>query len=681
MNDIVSLFYSIGEPFAAGLFEAPERGYFYRYSCAYARYFKWLKPAEYEQGDLIYPRGQRYFDTSIAVRPQFAHTYQVDWELLKSKSEKAAEIFRGFHEVSKNFANWDIMKQMHPEIVSALDKYPDIPEYFDGYTHASPNYRRIILEGLNSYRDRILKVKDEDFREGLVILLDAMEDYLKRSTAYLESAGAPPELIAAMRKVPFSPAQTYYEGLAAWNLIFYFDGGDNLGYLDNGLAHLYAGEDLTEVIRQMFENIDALDGWSCTIGPDYNDITIQALKAVQNRRRPLLELRTVPGMPDECWNLAAEMIRGGATNPAFYNDRAIHDLLKERYPQTTEEELKMFVGCGCTETNFQGMTRVGGVDDCVPLLQIFEQVMHRELARSEDFQTFYDKVCEAAADRIYAQLDVLVAYYDYKAAYQPNPVRTLFTDDCIDKEKDFNAGGARYTWTLTSISSLVNTIDSLLAVRDLVYDKKMFSAEKFLEKLTAQEHDFYQILQNCPCFGKNDAYADELASDFAERVYRVFREKPLKSFITGYMLSEHQFLRYTYHGSKVGPTPDGRVDGSPTADSIAAVRGKAVDGPTAMLSSSAKLPQHLVDGISVLNLTLTKDSVERALKPLVESYFAMGGVQVQVTASSAEELKDAYEHPEKHRDLIVRVGGYSEYFIRLTPEMRKTVFERNLHEM
>ena len=83
-----------------------------------------------------------------------------------------------------------------------------------------------------------------------------------------------------------------------------------------------------------------------------------------------------------------------------------------------------------------------------------------------------------------------------------------------------------------------------------------------------------------------------------------------------------------------------------------------------MLKSAAKLPQHLADGISVLNLTLSKSFVGDALRSLVETYFAMGGIQVQVTCVSAEELQDALLHPDKHRDLIVRVGGYSEYFVK-----------------
>jgi len=142
------------------------------------------------------------------------------------------------------------------------------------------------------------------------------------------------------------------------------------------------------------------------------------------------------------------------------------------------------------------------------------------------------------------------------------------------------------------------------------------------------------------------------------------------------MPSEHQFLRYEYHGTKVGPTPDGRKAGAPTADSVAALRGKATAGPTAMLCSAAKLPQHLVEGISVLNLTLQKDNVEKALQPLVEGYFEMGGIQVQVIATSAEELKAAMENPQEHQDLIVRVGGYSVPFCELLPEEQDEVIAR-----
>ena len=661
MNELARLFYDIDEPYAAGLFEELEKDYFYRHALALARYYEHIPPAVYEAGEGLYPRKTKFFHCNYAVRPQFALTYSIDWDWLEKKSPEAAEAMRKFFEISHSPGGW---------------------------THAAPNYKRILREGLASYRGRVLaRPEGEEFREGLLALLDGMENYLHRSAAYLRTADAPVRLIEAVEKVPFAPAETYFDGLEAWNLIFDFDGADNLGCLDDGLAPFYderdpvCTEEGVQLIGELFDNIDAVGTWSCTIGPNYSPVTEQALRAIRNRRRPLLELMLTPDLPDSLWELAIDNIRCGSCNPSFYNNRSIYEMLKGRFAHIPDEELALFCGCGCTETNLQGLTRAGGTDDNIPLALIFEQYMHAHLAECDTFETFYEGLCRETERQIDAQLDAIVDRYDYMAKYLPNPMRTLLNDDCIEKGLDFNAGGCRYTWTQSSDSGLINTIDSLLAVRELVYRKKLYSAEEFLEKLTAEDPYLYTLLKSCPCFGLDNEEADALGAAYAKRVYMVYRNKPPKSFVDAYILTEHQFLRYEGEGARVGATPDGRRKGEPTCDSIAALRGKAVDGPTAMLKSAAKLPQHLADGISVLNLTLSKSFAGPALRSLVEAYFSMGGIQVQVTCVSAEELQDALKNPEKHRDLIVRVGGYSEYFINLSPALRKTVVERNLHEL
>lgn len=651
MNGYAKLFFSIGEPFAAGLFEHPEKGYFYRYCEGYARYFEALRPAEYAEGELLYPCGTKFVDYTCAVIPQFAMTCIVNWELLMEKSPVANEL---------------------------MDEFTRISRLSMGWTHAAPNFKRILKEGLSSYRERVKKQPDGEFRDGLLILLDSMENYIQRSLQYLKSVNAPVELVNALAKVPFSPAETYFEGLVGWNIIFYFDGADNLGYIDDGLEHLYRGEDLTHVIRQLFCNIEAVSTWSCTIGGKYNDITRQALKAIGKLRRPMLELRVNKDMPEDIWELAVANIASGAHNPSFYNDKAIHDMLKKRFPQISEEDLAMFMGGGCTETNLQGLTRAGGTDGNIPLLKIFELYMHENLGKAETFEDFYEGLCKESEDWTRLHLEKVVTHYLHMAEVLPNPMRTLFTDDCIDKGKDFNAGGARYTWTVSSESGLINVIDSLMAIRELVYEKKQYTPELFLEKLTAEDPELYMHLKHCPCFGTDDERVDALAADFARRIYKVFQEKEPVAFIDGYLISEHQFLRYDPEGRAVGPTPCGRRAKEPTCDSIGALRGKASKGPTAVINSASKLPQHLVEAISILNLTMERSYVEKALRPLVESYFEKGGIQVQVTSTSKEELIEAYADPDKHRDLIVRVGGYSDYFVNLSPALRKAVVERDV---
>lgn len=652
VNEKAALFYEIGEPYAGGLFEEPDKGLFYRYSLAQRRYFESLEPS-HEAGEQLYPGKNRFFDVPLTVRPQYAMTCLVDWAALENKSEQAAAWLREFCEVSRNPYGW---------------------------VHSAPNYKRILKEGLSDYRRRVEGCANEEFREGLLHVLAGMEDYVRRSVDYLRQVGAPQPLIAALEQVPFAPARTLYEGIVAWNILYYFDYADNFGRLDDGLAHLYAGEDATAWLRELLGNGEATTGWSCTVGDACPPITEQAVRAIRGLRRPMLELMVDDRTPDAVWELAADAIADGSANPSFYNADGIHDMLRTRFPHIPESELALFCGCGCTETNLQGLTRVGGIDHSLPLLGVFERVMHDKLRDCTDFETFYEAVCTEIERAIDRQLTAVTEHYQYRAAHLPNPVRTLFTDDCIDKETDFNAGGARYTWALLAVGGTVNVIDSLLAVRELVFRRGTYTAEAFLEKLTAEDAVLYEQLKTCPCFGKDDPDADVLAADFARRVYMCYQERPPVDFIDAFILSEHQYIRYWEEGHDIGPTPDGRRAGQPTADSVAALRGKATAGPTAMLKSASCLPQHLVEGISVLNLTLSEKFVGKALRGLVEGYFKLGGIQVQVTCTSTETLVHAMEHPEEHRDLIVRVGGFSEYFVTLPHEMQEAIVQRNIHE-
>ena len=329
----------------------------------------------------------------------------------------------------------------------------------------------------------------------------------------------------------------------------------------------------------------------------------------------------------------------------------------------------------------QGISRVGGTDWDVPLTTVLRDYMVENLAKDATFEDFFEGLCTAVEKKIKETLDWTAEMYLYRKEFLPQPIRTLYTDDCIDKGLDYNAGGARYTWALGANSGLINVIDSLLAIRELIYRQKKYTPEEFLRLLDAEDPALYAELKKCPCYGVDDPDADEIATAFTTRNYMAYRNYPPVDFVEAFLLSEHQFMRYEVVAKEVGPTPDGRKFGGCTNDSIASLRGKAVKGPTAMLNSAAKLPQHLADGISVLNLTLQKHFTPQIMRALVESYFDQGGIQVQVTCTSAEELQDAMCHPERHEDLVVRVGGYCELFNRLSPELKAAVLERNIHSL
>ena len=151
-----------------------------------------------------------------------------------------------------------------------------------------------------------------------------------------------------------------------------------------------------------------------------------------------------------------------------------------------------------------------------------------------------------------------------------------------------------------------------------------------------------------------------------------------------YLASCILFVTYEWAGQPIGATPDGRRAGEPLADSVGAFQGNDTHGPTALLNSVAKLPLHKAVGTPVLNIRLQRDIMERdedlaRITSLVRAHFAGGGMQIQISVLNREELLAAQKEPEKHRDLLVRIGGYSEYFCNLTPELQETVLDRTEH--
>jgi len=208
-----------------------------------------------------------------------------------------------------------------------------------------------------------------------------------------------------------------------------------------------------------------------------------------------------------------------------------------------------------------------------------------------------------------------------------------------------------------------------------VYEQKKYTGEAFLAKLSAQDPDFLRDCDTLPKYGTDDDTADLPAAAFAKEVYAAFDQLPC--WPRGrYFPVSNQFVTYADAGKQVGATPDGRCAGAPLCDSMGAIHGNDTKGPTALLKSVAKMPLDMVVGTPITNLRMKKEHLPTVLKPLLLGYFGLGGMQLQVSCLSREEMLDAIAHPEKHKNLVVRIGGYSEYFTRLSPELQQTVLAR-----
>jgi formate C-acetyltransferase len=667
VNAAAGNFLAADEPYGYGFFEEAERSRFFRFARAQRRFWE-LSPMPGYAGGSLYPSGKKYVK-AYALTPDYSFTFSVNRGLLKEKWEEGAALIE--------------------EETALLSGAVGLPHNVggDGYTHSIPRYERVLREGLDGYENRVRALETGDFRDGLLEILEGVKIYRRRSVEYLEliNTDAAKKLAAALVRVPFRPAGDLYEALVCWNFIYYIDGCDNPGRLDAGLIEYYRGGDYTALIKEFFRNADDNSGWSSALGPECNELTLQCLKAVKGMRRPSLELRVTGTTPDAVWQAAGEALATGCGQPALYNEKLYQKALSEYFPDIPGEDLLRFNGGGCTETMLAGISNVGSLDAGINLPLIFEACMKNAFGEgagrdgASGFDGFYRGLIAQTRREILDVLDKVSGYQKRRARYRPQPVRTLLVDDCIDTAKDFNAGGARHYWSVVNLAGMVNVIDSLLAIRELVYDKKEFTPQAFLAALAEGSAAFRARLRGCPCFGVDNPKADGLASDFAGTIFDIFGERT--PYLGGRFLpSSIQFVTYTDAGRKVGATPDGREAFSPLADSLGAIHGKDIAGPTALLNSVTKLPLYKAAGTPILNLRLKKEFIAAALKPLVMGYFARGGMQIQISCFSREDMLDAVEHPEKHGNLIVRIGGYSEYFNNLSPELKETVIKRTEFE-
>ncbi len=645
-------FENIKEYYAAGFYEEPKATYFERYSRGLRRYLENLRLTEYK-GGLLYPCGVMPVDLCMAHHCAF--TVNVIWDELESKDKVASDALK-----KELPSYWDFVPSEH-QVGGCM------------WAHSFPNFGRIEKEGLDSYEERIKKMSDEAMRKGLCDVIEGIRAYHSRCVEHLEKIGADKKLCHALKKVPFRPAETLYEALVCRNFIYYLDGCDNIGRLDAELIDFYKGEDVTDVLRSLFKNIDDNNGWSGALGPDYNPLTIQCLCAIKGMRRPSLELRVTPHMPDEVWTAALESIKTGGGNPSLYNEDGYQLTLEEHFPHIPKEDLLRFCGGGCTETMLVGISNVGSLDAGVNVAYIFEQIMRKYLPKAKSFEEFYSVFINECNTQIKTVLDGVSKGQKLRAETRPNPMRTLLIDDCIDKEKDFTNGGARYSWSDINLAGMINVVDSMLVIEHLVFDTEKMSGTELLERM-----DKVETFLNCtdiPRHGTDSDKANRMAHRVTEDLCRAFEgETP---WLGGRFLpASIQFTTYVEEGAKVGATPDGRKAGAPLCDSIGAIHGNDKGGITALLNSAAALSQSKLAGTPILNIKLEASKAIDYLKPLVKGYFEKGGLQMQVTCVNRDDLIDAVAHPENHQNLVIRIGGYSEYFTRLTPEQQQSVIER-----
>ncbi|MDR2502511.1 MAG: hypothetical protein LBC78_04605 [Oscillospiraceae bacterium] len=265
----------------------------------------------------------------------------------------------------------------------------------------------------------------------------------------------------------------------------------------------------------------------------------------------------------------------------------------------------------------------------------------------------------------------------------PNPLVSATMEGCMESGKDVMWGGAKYNSTGDSGVGIGNVGDSLNIINQVCFVDKKYTTRQLYDALMANWEGYEEmhayIMNDCKHYGNGypecDKFTAIAAKCFADSVNRL--TGPRGKYSAGlYPVTTNVMFGYLTKA-----TPDGRHAGEPLADGIAAPQGYDKNGPTAIIASVAAIDQVDFRNGTLMNLKFHpnamngEDSVQK-LTQLIQTYFDMGGMELQINVVSADTLKKAKENPDKFKDLVVRVAGFSAYFVELHPDGQNDLIRR-----
>ena len=431
-----------------------------------------------------------------------------------------------------------------------------------------------------------------------------------------------------------------------------------------------------------------------------NEVSRMLLDVIEEMHilQPSSNIQLSRKTPDALLIRALEVIRKGYGFPSIFNADAV---VQEQLRQGKTLEDARAGGCsGCVETGAFGK-------EAYILTGYFNMPKVLELALHDgaDPRTGKQLGPRTGSPAGFGSFDDLFAafraqmshFIDVKmrgnhviehmyATMMPAPFLSVITDDCIRKGKDYNAGGARYNNSYIQFVGIGSLTDSLSAIRQMVFDEKSMSLPEFVAVLDAdfagQEQLRYRLVNRTHKYGNDDDYADGLMVRAFEMLFAEVDGRP-NGKGGCYRVEMLPTTVHVYFGSVTGAAPDGRRAALPLSEGISPVQGADRKGPTAVIRSAAKM-DHLKTGGALLNMKFTpalladQAGLEK-LAHMVRAYFKMDGHHVQFNVVRAEDLRQAQAHPEDHRDLIVRVAGYSDYFCDLSSQLQEEIITRTEH--
>jgi formate C-acetyltransferase len=439
-----------------------------------------------------------------------------------------------------------------------------------------------------------------------------------------------------------------------------------------------------------------------------NDLTYVCLEATGNMKlhQPTVIVRLYDGSPDALLQEASRaVLRHGGGMPGFFNDEVGIPMLLRL--GVSLEDARDWAVMGCAEPQVGGRFNTGtGGTSHLNLLKLLELALHGGVNPSNG-----TRLCPTEGDLAsFRSFDELMAAYQRQvqyyvafmplldnvtsaafAALTPTPLLSGLLEHRLAAGRDVSSGGdPGYNLMPAFGLGVTNVANAMAAVRELVFEEKRLSGAELLEALDAdftgsRGEQIRQMLLNwAPKYGNDDDSVDQIARQVLnEFVAEIERYTPARG---GHYAPTTQSLTVNVpYGKNVGATPDGRHAGEPLADNSSPSAGTDTHGPTATVKSVAKLDHVVVSNGTILNLKFHPTALHgegRLWKfgNLIRSFFDLKGFQVQFNVLSPEKLRDAQRHPERYRNLIVKVAGYSAYFTSLDKELQEQLIARTTYD-
>lgn len=681
---------------------------------------------------LLRAGGLRYLleNCQISINPHSIFCQKMNLGVRYNSSQSDADFLKKqLHEAGPDIMencmfyprNRDFQEQMAPEQAALNRKAMSIGagRACADFRHACPDWTAVFQLGFSGLRSRLEKAKNEKemagilteeqrvFYDAAIISYDAILAYIDRVIRYSEKFDVP-EYTAALRQLRNSPPQTTYEAMILTILFTNFaeigyEKVRTLGLLDVMYEPFYRRDcEQGRCSREEMKNMlcffflywnAARRGAQQPFGlGGTGEVTYLMLEVYEelNIINPKLHMRCAADIPEQILRRVAELIRKGSSSIVLINDEAVYrgyELLG--IPRC---DSKNYLPMGCYEPFLMGKEEAY---ICASWLNIAKQVELTitggvDLLTGETFGTptpqeydTYAEFLEGFYSRLHEFVNQTVDMIDTFSAFgvkvNPSPVLSATMESCVEKGVDIYDGGMVYNNTTIKAYGIGTATDALLGVKKLVYDDCLFSLPELARVLRMNwkgyEYQRQLILNDQQKYGNHLQQPDDLAREIYDH---------LACWIIGksntrggvYRLGADSVDFAMTEGEKMGASADGRLAGEPISKNLRPVSGMQRRGVTAAMESALHLGQERFLGSAPFDFLVHPSAVQGedgldAMAASFRAYFAAGGMAIHGNVISYETLLEARDNPEKYSDLQIRVCGWNDYFVNLSPAQQE----------